>query len=417
MILVVPITPEVPKRLRPKPWYGLVLAGLLIFGYWETTHTIRQDLDYVANLELPPDVATSTQSLPKIDDYLKLRPLLTIAPARGDWSLSRLLMANFIHGSHWHLILNVLCAFAGARICATFLPLATLIAIFTAGGSIGLFASMFLSNPELRYIPHIGGSAGIFALMGAYYVYNFRFRTRYFFWFPTRDRYFLSLPTGTFFFVDVILVELVLSAAQVLPGRWDNVDHFAHVFGFMSGVAIAVFFRTAQGWPAAIHTRAEYFLHRFLVKKREGELTFADFLTLLDLNSFNDPLKCVLIDRMQGNSLNPSGEEIAAFFRFISPTFMRYQTKETAILIRTVVIRGKTFPRKWLHKLPYDLLIQIAYEMSATQQSRYALLRLFYTYIAENAERPNVVSRVQNLTEQLENELEMTHKRASSYDV
>ncbi len=405
MVLLVPITPEVPKRLRPHIWPGLLLAAMLLFGYSQTLPVLQRDLEFVANMDLPAELPTAGPELAQIDALLKLRPLLTIAPSRGDWSIERLLMANFIHGSGFHLALNILCAFAGARICSAFLPFATLLSLFTLGGTIGLFLSMFLSGGGISHIPHIGASAGIFALMGAYYIYNLRFRTRYFFWFPTRNRYFLSLPTATFFFVDVVLLEIVLSAAQIFPGRWDNVDHFAHVFGFMSGVGIACIFRKFQRWPAILNTRAEYFLYRFLSKKNQNPLCFNDYLSLLDLNSFNDPLKCLVISRLLDKTLPATTEEMSAFFRFISPTFMRYQTSESAQLISFVASAGLPFPRKWLHKLPYDLLIQIAYEMSETIQSRHALLYLFYGFIEANAEKPRVVDRVRVLTDKLEQEV------------
>lgn len=404
MILVVPITPELPRRLRPSVLNGTILAFLLIFGFLNTRVILEKDLSFIDSLSEKIDNAPDHDPNEIIESELSRRPLLKIAPARGSWDLYRLLLANFVHGSTPHLLLNVLCALAGARLCATFLPLATILALFTLGGTLGLFLSMMLSGSQSAYIPHIGASAGIFSLMGAYYVYNFRFRTRYFFWFPTRNRYFLSLPTASFFFVDVLLVELILSTAQLIPHRWDNVDHFAHVFGFLGGAIIALLFRTVQRWPPFAQTRAEYFLLQLIRRRREA-FTFADYLILLELNSFNDPLKCLVIEKVGEKSIHPTTEEITTYFRFISPTFMRYHLGPTVELLKAVFERDEALPKKWLQRLPYDLLIQIAYHMSDTPKKRLLLLRLFYGYLSANREKPQVTKRVERLVQHLESEL------------
>ena len=413
MILVVPISPEVPKRLRSNKWPGIIMAAFLVLGFVKTREILKADLDFVATL---PGVSDSNydQTIPsEVESLLRERPLLDIAPARGDWDLKRLLLANFVHGSVSHLALNVLCAFAGARLCATFLPLATILSIFTMGGSLGLFLSLMFSGIQSNYIPHIGASAGIFALMGTYYVYNFRYRTRYFFWFPTRNRYFLSLPTASFFFVDVILVELALSTAQLLPNQWDNIDHFAHVLGFISGSSIAYLFRTIQKWPPYIHTRAEYFVHLLIAHRSHNDLRLNDLITLLNLNGFNDVLKCWVIDNRKDELASASTETLSSYFRFISPTFIRYHVEYTAKAIEIVIGAGQRLPRKWLSRLPYDLLVQIAYKMSTTPKRRTLLIKFFYNYLDANHEKYQLTLRVKTLVEHLEAVDESTQPRSS----
>lgn len=218
----------------------------------------------------------------------------------------------------------------------------------------------------------------------------------------------MSLPTASFFFVDVILVELVLSTAQFLPNRWDNVDHFAHVFGFLSGMMVAFAFRTSQRWPGFIQTRAEYFLFKLLHRRSEA-LSMGDYFNLLELNSFNDPLKCRIIESLANKTAAfSSPEEWAAFFRFITPTFMRYHLPATLTLLKLALDNGTVIPRRWLQRLPYDLLIQIAYHMSETRPQRLTLLRLFCDFISANHDRPQITRRVERLVEQLEAETEST---------
>src|SRR5580700_8342777 len=99
MILLVPIAPEVPPVHARQLWPGLVLVILLCLGYLEVVGTIDADTRFVDDLYSMDSVGKT-----KIKDgdqlyNLKLRPLLKIAPAPGDWNLERVFYANFIHGS------------------------------------------------------------------------------------------------------------------------------------------------------------------------------------------------------------------------------------------------------------------------------------------------------------------------------
>src|SRR4051812_34417337 len=124
MILLVPISPEVPKVHTSRLWPGLVLMILLCVCYLESNDVLERDSDYVESIyNLAVDSGKSTPTLrPEAAQYLKRRPLLRIAPAPADWDLKRILYSNFIHGGALHLLLNLIGAFAGARICSTFMP-------------------------------------------------------------------------------------------------------------------------------------------------------------------------------------------------------------------------------------------------------------------------------------------------------
>lgn len=259
MILLVPVSPEVPEKHTPRIWPSLVF--MLLFGlvFIRVQPIVDADSRFTDSLQdmVETDENGEARLRPEGQILLHERPLMAIAPARGDWSVEKLIYANFIHGGTTHLLLNWVGVFAGARLCTTFLPFLATFAIFILGGSLGLLASILCSSELSAYIPHVGASAGIFALMGTYYAFNFKFRTRYFFWFPNRHGN-INLKTSWFFFVDVILMELLLSTAQLLPQRVDSVDHIAHVAGFASGLVLAFLLRLLERWPSFLQTRPEF---------------------------------------------------------------------------------------------------------------------------------------------------------------
>ncbi len=379
MILLVPISPEVPKRHARHIWPGLVIVILLCVAYLETSNTLEADSAFVDNLySVASDGKAGLQA--GAESYLQLRPLIKIAPAPSDWDLRRVIYANFIHGSPLHLLLNLIGAFAGARICATFIPFLCSLSIFVLGGSFGIFMSLILSSKAAAYVPHVGASGGIFALMGTYYVYNFRFRTRYFFWWGRRM---ISLKTSWFFFLDVILLELVLSAAQFLPPRVDNVDHLAHVFGFASGMFLAILLRTAQRWPGHLHTRSEFlYWSRFTTigVYHPVRTPFQQWTELLEINPYNDRLKLKLYKLLNKQSQTLSDAQIALAFKFMSPTYIRLHTESCATFVREVLSKGKTLPNEWLATTPYDSIIRLAKLMTTPIEEQYLLVKLVVEY-------------------------------------
>jgi len=381
MILLVPTSAEVPKVHSRHIWPGLVLVILLCVPYLQSSGILDADTAFVDNLySVASDGKSGLQA--GAEAYLQLRPLLKIAPSPSDWDLKRVLYANFIHGSPVHLLLNLVGAFAGARICATFIPFLCTLSIFVLGGSFGIFMSLILSSKTAAYVPHVGASGGIFALMGTYYIYNFRFRTRYFFWFPSRQRM-ISLRTSWFFFLDVILLELVLSAAQFLPPRADNVDHLAHVFGFASGMLLAILLRTAQRWPGHLHTRSEFlYWSRFTLKGLYHPVftPFQQWTELLEINPYNDRLKLRLYRVLFTHTHLLFDAQIALAFKFMSPTFIRLHTAECALFVKEVLARGKPLPNDWLASTPYDSIIRLAKLMTMPVEEQYLLVKLVVEY-------------------------------------
>ncbi len=405
MILLVPVTPEVPKQHVPDLWPALLLLLLLGTGFMLGLDRISNDFDYVNSLKtfLVADADGKAQLTPEAQEFLKKRPLLAIAPAKGDWDLSRLIFANFLHGSVPHLVLNWVGVFAGARICTTFIPFLCTFSIFILGGSLGLLTSMWLSTEASAFIPHIGASGGIFALMGTYYVYNFRFRTRYFFWFPSRHGT-INLRTSWFFFVDVILLELVLSTGQFLPERVDSVDHLAHVMGFVAGVVLALGLRFFQRWPSFLQTRAEFLRWEKLIAPSDEDLlqkAFRSWCELLQINSFNDQVKMHLCRLIAKHPTAFKPDQLEDAFRYFSPTFLRLQTDYPAQAIAALFSQGISPPMSWLAATPYDSIIRLAQAMARSPENQVFLIELVAAYRRAHPEGGNTERKLELLMSKL----------------
>ncbi len=383
MILLVPTAPEVPRARLPKLWPGLLLTLILAISFLEANDILKADYEFLNDLT-PWLVAGPNGDIilsPEGQEHLRRRPLLKISPAKGDWDLRRLLFANFIHGSIWHLAFNLIGAFAGARLCSTFIPFGVTLSIYVLGGSIGLLTSVLLSSQMSEYIPHLGSSAGIFALMGAYYVYNFRFRTKYFFWFPSR-RGKIALRTSWFFFFDVILLEIILSSAQLFPGRLDIVDHLAHVVGFAAGVFLALFLRLIQRWPSFLQTRAEfiYWCKISRPKDFDGVISpFSNWMELLAINCYNDQIKFKMFRILCKHPDILEEKHIIKAFRLLGPTYIRLNTEVAATCVFSILQKNRTIPPGWLKATPYDSVIRIARRLALMGEEGPQILFEFVT--------------------------------------
>mgnify|MGYP006273007307 CR=1 FL=1 len=409
MILLVPLNPEVPQSLRPKVLPSFVMVLSLILGYLLTYQIISKDSEYVEAIEnaLPERPSVTAHLDPESEKYLSRRPLLTVSPSTGDWDLARLIKANFIHGSLTHLILNVVGVFAGVRICVTFIPFLSSLIIFLLGGTLGLWVSVITARQISDFVPHVGASAGLFALMGTYYIFNFRFRTQYFFWLPIR-RGFVSLKTSWFFFVDVILLELVLSTAQLFPDRVDSVDHVAHVVGFAAGMLLALAYRFFLRWPSFLQTRAEYVYWQLFVRemKRPKQNKINIYLNLLQINRYNDFIKRRLCNSVAVQSKTLSENALGDSFKFFVPTFVRLNTTHVIRVIRSLYTYQRSVPQRWLSRVPYDIVILLAKTMAKQNKNQSHLYQFLIDYRKSQSSNQRNNSNVEKLMKNLELEFQ-----------
>lgn len=410
MILLVPITPEVPPRHRPRLWQGLILLLLLGSVFLIVQEILAEDAQYLASM--PNAIETDPNGAPVLtaegQRYLAMRPLAKIAPTKSSWDLARLITANFVHGSVSHLILNLIGVFAGARLCSTFIPFAATFSIFLVGGSVGLLASIAFSREISPHIPHVGASGGIFALMGTYYIFNFLYRTRYFFWLPRKYGN-LNLRTKTFFFIDVILLELILSISHFMPDRVDTIDHIAHVVGFGVGGALAVLLKFFEQWPWFLQSRAEYLYWRVRPRaKNQSVIPFALHIwkSVLEINPYNDQVKIRMFQLVRQHDSELTDAEIASAIAHMSPTFIRLQTACVGQTLEHLMARGRPISNDWLARLPYDSLIRIAKWFTEPVERQAMLIQLLTSYRNVHPNSGDLSRKLELLSSRLETLIE-----------
>ncbi|NDD04171.1 MAG: rhomboid family intramembrane serine protease [Proteobacteria bacterium] len=397
-----------PRFHRPTWGASIVVAIILLTSYFLLKPTVLADQQYIDNYHTLSEAGLFEENESE-QVYLARRPLLSVTISPKSWDLERAIFSNFVHGGFTHLALNLIGVVAGVRICTTFIPFACTFSIFLIGGTLGLLFSTLVS-PQLQneFVPHLGASAGVFALMGTYYIYNFRFRTTYFFWFPSRQGR-IALKTSWFFFLDVILLELLLSAGQLLPKSIDGVDHLAHVGGFLAGCILAVVLRSIQKWPSILQTRGEFLYWTTFLQGRLREAgydrvqaPYVGWMELLRINFFNDLLKTRLVNHLAKHPTRFTDEELKLAFRYFGPTYVRLNTLDMSSLIRGLVKNQRALPEEWLGRMPYDTIIRVSHQLTQTIEDQEVLLEFILAYRRAHSSNKKLDRKVENLLRRIQ---------------
>lgn len=128
----------------------------------------------------------------------------------GEWH--RLITANFLHSGVMHLLFNMYALYVFGRNVEELAGRHGFYVVFIVGGGVG-FLSSLLALPDTL---SVGASAAVFALMG--YTVHFRLRRLPLKWLPVDSM-----------FVQILLLNVIMGMS--VP----NIDHFAHLGGFVGG--------------------------------------------------------------------------------------------------------------------------------------------------------------------------------------
>lgn len=160
-----------------------------------------------------------------LEDYLGLTPARIVA----DHWYWQFVTYIFVHGSAFHLLLNMLILwYFGAELEQRLGRREFLFYFFLCGIGAGLFnfgVNLLVGSPTSMGNPIVGASGAIYGLLAAYGLF---FGDRYilaFFLFPMQTKYF------------VMLVGAMEVFMGVEANAQDNVAHFAHLGGLLVGAA------------------------------------------------------------------------------------------------------------------------------------------------------------------------------------
>lgn len=323
-----PVIPEIPKEFYPDLWFGFFVALVLSVAYVLQPSTTEQ--------------------------------LALLAPSYNDLTPLKALAANFLHVNIFHLVGNCIAAVFFFRALQVFVRVYHIVGIFLVGGTIGIACSVLLSGFREPDVIHLGASGGILAVLGAYSVFNFQYRTRYLYIaFPlVVDLY--SLPTNLLFVADVFILDFLMGVAVSMGAIATGIAHWGHACGFLVGAGIAYLYKSILNWPAWAQTRAEYcFVKASVPVSDRMNPSPAMLEKILEMNSYNDVAKRMLLEKLlDANDVNEN------VFALLTPSFVRH---ETSFVARFLSASGVNWPQPaldaWLNKMPYDLMLMISEKM------------------------------------------------------
>lgn len=151
--------------------------------------------------------------------------------------------AMFLHGSLWHLIGNMLYLWVFGRSIEQAMGHARFLLFYFVSGVAAAITMAFMDPAS--GIPMVGASGAISGLLGAYLMLS------------PRQRVQISVPIGLIFYpVRIAAVWAagawfamqLLSAATITPDS-PGVAWWAHVGGFLAGMALAPFLKTMRTQP------------------------------------------------------------------------------------------------------------------------------------------------------------------------
>jgi membrane associated rhomboid family serine protease len=176
---------------------------------------------------------------------LEARPSFRFGYRPGKPSAIGLLASPFMHADIWHLAGNMLFLWIVGTVIECYwesLPFAILYAVSAAIGTL----AHHLAAPS-SLIPLIGASGAIAGLMGAFLVGHPRTRVKMLLapW-PVRP-FFATRPVPVWILLPGWFVLQLYFGLHAPTGRGDGVAYWAHVGGFLAGVAGALIMKLG-GW-------------------------------------------------------------------------------------------------------------------------------------------------------------------------
>jgi membrane associated rhomboid family serine protease len=224
--MLLPLRDENPTRRFPVITVLIVALNVIIFAY--QAFSPRGLDDYASRMGVVPYEITHFESL---DAGRRLPPGLT------------LLAAMFLHGSLFHLLGNMLYLWIFGNNVEDYLGSVRFALFYLVCGLAAAFTQVLFS-PNSR-VPMIGASGAIAGVLGAYFILFPRAR----------------VMTFVFLFIYIRVVPIPAAfilgfwfLAQVLNiGLGGGVAWFAHIGGFLTGIALVLAYRRLRPRPAWVN--------------------------------------------------------------------------------------------------------------------------------------------------------------------
>lgn len=229
-----PIRDDNPQILTP--YATLAIIGLNAFAwiFLQGFGATRPLLESICSYGLVP--AQLLQSTPAAGDFIRLGPQFVCAPGGLGWLT--VLSSMFMHGSWLHIIGNMWFLWIFGNNVEDAMGTLRFVAFYLLCG-LAAAGLQIVSNPGSD-VPMVGASGAIGGVMGAYIVLYPRVHVHML--------VFLGFFVTTFampavFMLAYWLVIQLVSGLVSLGGQGEGVAFWAHVGGFLAGMALIFPFR------------------------------------------------------------------------------------------------------------------------------------------------------------------------------
>ena len=221
-MLILPLYDDSPVPRTPIATYGLI-AGCAAVFLWQKGLPPRAAEAAIYSYGMIPAILFGKLALPA---HLNILP----APAT-------LISSMFLHGSWLHLLGNMLFLWLFGRGVESAMGAGRLLLFYLICGVVAGLTQAY-TNPTAE-APMIGASGAIAGVLGAYLILHPRGNVTVFIWFFIFIR-FIAVPA--IFLLGAWFLLQLLSALGSNPAE-PGVAFWAHVGGFLAGMALVPFFR------------------------------------------------------------------------------------------------------------------------------------------------------------------------------
>lgn len=244
-----------------------------------------------------PVEAKKTASFGKIEPKLEEIKDLTSKMAlekgflsRSNYNLVSLTKATFMHGGWLHLISNFIMLVIFGIYLEQRVGFAVFGMLFLVGSYIGLSTEIFLG----RQGTVLGASAGLMAVMGAFYILFIHAKLRFWFSFLVYNRTFylpILYTMPLFFFASDI--------AAIADRNASDVAHLAHIGGLTFGIIVGLIERKLNPVPAPFLYIEEVHLLSKIKQSNNFEESFKALQDVAKWNSQNEAVSIEVVKELE----------------------------------------------------------------------------------------------------------------------
>lgn len=296
----------------------------------------------------------------------------------ADRSLLDLLTYMFVHGGWLHLLGNLLLLYITGPFIEDLWGRPIYAAFYLAMGA--LSALMYASHYPSFTGPLIGASGAIAGVMGAFLINFYKTKINFFYWIGFFFRGSFEAPAFVMLPLWVLLEFFnanVIDSIQAEGGGGGGVAHWAHVWGFVFGVLVALGMKHLKIEEKYIHPKIEAKVQKeegavdvlvtAMRKKNMGRIDEAYDLLLEEARK--SPMRKDVVDALWDVGLEMgNGEEASRFFIKLIENEVRHDQMDVA-LNRLTELKSK-YPQAFINPTYKFALLKFLFDRGDIERAK-----------------------------------------------